>query len=176
MPTRLPLILAAVLATALAGCTQPDDTTAPTNDLAALEGELSASLQGRYDELGYAFDGVSCPSEAAEVGPGEPFACIARVEDQFVRVRVELDPSGGSSFTTLDLVLTMRATEELVAAEMSAQLNDAVTLACGDPNIRVLPIGSAIRCTATDSGGNDVAALLTVKGPGQTAWELVRQR
>jgi hypothetical protein len=147
----------------------------PTFDAAILQAELRAALQPTYDLAGLTLFGVDCPSLTAQAQAGDVFACTADVERQFVRLRVQMqDLLGGYDWTTLDVVLVMDDTETLVAAQMSTQLGDTITLQCGSPNVRALPVGSSFLCDATDSGRNSINALLTVNGPGQTGWELVR--
>lgn len=165
----------ATLAVAAALVATACSSASPAFDLDVLEQDVSASLAAAYEPDGYTLFGVSCPRDAEDATTGDVFACVADVERQFVRIRVEAtDDLGGYEWTTLDLVLSMDDTEALVAGEMSDRLGDTIDLDCGSPNLRVLPIGASIRCEATDSGRNVVDALLTVNGPGQTAWEIIR--
>lgn len=164
-------ILLTLVAFALFGVACAEDDT--TLDLAAIETEVGTHLEAAYGPDGYTLFDVSCPRSAATATGGSVFACVADVERQFVRVRVEVTGTGAYDWSTLDLVLDMVVTEELVAQEMSDRLGDAITLDCGSPHLRVLPIGSTLRCTASDSGRNEVNALLTINGVGQIAWELL---
>lgn len=170
MRRRFAAIVAAITTVLAAACAG----TSASFDLDGLETEIHASLADAYDPVGNTLFDVSCPRSAGDAAAGDVFACVADVERQFVRIRVELLTDGSWEWTTLDLVMQMDDTEALVAQEMSTRLNDTITLDCGAPNLRVLPLGSALRCTATDSGRNAVAAILTVNGAGQVAWELLR--
>lgn len=167
LPAALPVALAVAAALA-GGCGTPTGF-----DVAALEADLEGELGPAYHAEGITLFEVDCPHDATAAVPGDVLACIGDVEGRFVRIRVEVRAADAWDFTTLDVVHDLDATEEAVASEMGRTLGDVIRLDCGSPRLRVLPIGTAIRCEATDSGGNAVPALLTVNGPGQTAWEVL---
>ncbi len=143
-------------------------------DVVALEEDITTTLTQTYAQDDLTLFGVDCPRDATDAVTGDVFACVADVERQFVRVRVEIAAGlDGWDWTTLDVVHDLDVTEQLVAAEMSETLSDQITLDCGSPRIRVLPIGSVIECEAVDSGRNAVRVLLHVNGAGQTGWEIL---
>lgn len=166
---RRHLAAIAVLAVLAPAC----DAVPSSFDLDVLETEVEASLVEVYEPDGLTLFGFSCPRIGESATTGDRFACVAEVERQFVRVQVDVTAAATYDWTTLDVVLRMDDTEELVASEMSDQLGDSIALDCGSPNLRVLPIGSSVRCLATDSGRNAVDVLLTVNGPGQVSWEVL---
>lgn len=164
-------VAAAVAATVAVGLSGCDDPTG--FDVRALEADLEGALGPAYHADGVTLFGVDCPFGAVDAVAGDVFACVADVERRFVRIRVEVRSPAAWDFTTLDVVHDLDATEQSVAAEMGSALGDVIALDCGSPRLQVLPVGTSLRCTATDSGGNDAAVLLTANGPGQTTWEVL---
>ncbi len=168
-PHRRILAGAAVAAFLGSACTSTDPTFL---DVTALEEDIRVTLSPAYEAEGMTFFGVTCADRDWE--GGDVLACVADVERQFVRVRVEVGGAPGTwDWTTLDIVHRLDATEDLVGQQMSDSLGDRVRLDCGSPRLRVLPIGASFRCDAIDSAGNIAPALLTVNGSGQTGWEVL---
>lgn len=164
----LPTAAATAIALGVAAC-----GTATGFDVPALEADLEAALGPAYHADGVTLFEVDCPHDAVDAVAGDVLACIADVERRFVRIRVEIRSPQAWDFTTLDVVHDLDATEASVATEMGTTLGDRIQLDCGSPRLQVLPVGTSLRCRATDSGGNVADVLLTANGPGQTAWEVL---
>lgn len=142
-------------------------------DYEALETAISEELDATYASIDASIVGVDCPELADDPEPGDTLICTADLSGTDVRVEVEVeDEDYNVVFNTLDIVYDLEDTEQVLAADIAAQVGFDVNLNCGEGIIAVA-IGDSYDCTAIDANSDTATVRVTANGPDDTSWEIV---
>jgi tartrate dehydratase alpha subunit/fumarate hydratase class I-like protein len=96
--------------------------------------------------------------------------CTADLEGYAVRVQVAAKGEG-LEYKTLDAVYDLGPAAEELAGYISAEVESAVTLSCGE-GLKVVPIGDSFDCTAADETG-DTRTIRITNSPNGDFWEVL---
>lgn len=156
---------------ALAGCSFSFNSGGP--DYEKLESAITDELNSSYTEIGREVTTVECPRQD-DLAAGDSFVCTATVDDEPVRVEVNVkDDDYNVDFTTLDIVFDLPMTASGLEQEISADQGFPVTVDCGE-GIEVVAVGGSFECTALNDQGDTVGVEVTAGAVGeQDSWRLV---
>ncbi|BDH57377.1 DUF4333 domain-containing protein [Tsukamurella sp. PLM1] len=142
-------------------------------DFDKLESQISDKLDAEYSKAGYKVDSVSCDKSESKPKPGAVFTCDAKVKDAVVPVKVTVrDKDMNVDFITTAKLYDLAKSGTQLEPEVSAKLNDKVTVDCGN-GLKAVEPDKSYTCKVTDSSG--AKGTLTYKvGPmdGQDSWEV----
>lgn len=165
---RLPVLLGIVALGSFAAACSEDRELDPDRLDAAVE---SAVVEG----LGVTPTTIDCPAVTG-ISDGSTFTCEVDLDGQVLQMAGTVIEASEGTFEidNLDAVLFVDVLELGIAAEISAELGEAIGVDCGlDGDLVVAEVGSRISCTAIDVVGNEAPLTVDVlDADGEIAYEL----
>jgi Domain of unknown function (DUF4333) len=149
-------IVIAVVATVLVttACREPTKL-----DARRLERELPAAVLSDHPEL---VTDVSCP-RPIERAAGTIVECDASISGTAVVLTVTQTDDKGAVGVALDrTLLDVDKLAAQIAARLTQDVGVATTVVCAGPVVRVLTVGDAISCTATDPSNRSRTFVATI--------------
>lgn len=162
----------AVTVPMLSGCQFSMSAGGP--DYAKLESAIADELNGEYKALSRQVSSVECPRPAEVPKAGDELTCVADLDGNDVRVRANFtDDDYNVDFATIDTVYDLNDTAAGLAKQISAEYGFDVDVECGR-GLKVVEVGQAFECSATDPQGATRSVKVTAGGAGdKDKWEIV---
>jgi Domain of unknown function (DUF4333) len=140
-------------------------------DYELLESAITDELNEIYPKkISHEASSVDCPRQADTPKSGDSFLCTADVDGHAVRVEVTVK-NDDLELNTLDMVYDLAYTAQVLSAEISNEVDFAVTMSCGE-GLKVVPIGDSFECTAADEFG-DTRTIKVTANPEGEFWEVL---
>ena len=168
-PAAIALLVAGAL---VQGVACGDDGNGDGDTITAASAERV--VRDTLENGGFASDAIvdlSCPS-GQEREPGTSFECDAKVADTDVKVRVEVQETGGRlGPATTQSVFETGSVETRIETQYDQQEGVAVSASCSDDKIIKVDDGGTFPCTVEDSGGATHGITVTVASAGSYSFD-----
>jgi len=114
---------------------------------------------------------TSCPSDA-KASKGSSFECKVTIDGTDLPVHVEFSDDTHFTFAPMGVAQQRSDVEPALAADVSAQVGDTVTVDCGSHKFIVIPANGSSACTVKGSDGSTAQLKLTIDSDGNLQQEL----
>lgn len=126
----------------------------------SVEAQIAAQLRTRYP-VGNAT--VSCPN-GIPARVGTTFTCMASFYGEHVQLQgLVTSPGGRYSISPAEAIVSTAQATQTLERDLATDLHTQVTVDCGSPAVRVVPVNGQFGCTASVSGQGQRQVTVTVE-------------